>query len=130
MILQSILCISAGAILGALGRWGLGIWLNAIFSTIAFGTLFANLIGCFLIGLFMASLWQYPQINMLWKLFVMTGFLGSFTTFSSFSAEVIELLMSDKWSDGLRVILLHLGGGLLCTSLGIILFRWLSNPSS
>lgn len=122
-MLQTVLYISCGAVLGALGRWGLGQWLNPFFSTIALGTLLANLIGCFLIGIFIAVFWQFPQISHLWKLFLITGFLGAFTTFSSFSGEVVELLMSDKWLNGLGVICSHLFGGLLCTTLGILLCR-------
>ncbi|WP_077478146.1 CrcB family protein, partial [Rodentibacter trehalosifermentans] len=81
---QTILCISGGAVLGALGRWALTHSLNPIFSIFALGTLLANLIGCFVVGILMAFFWQYPQVNGLWKLFLVTGFLGAFTTFSSF----------------------------------------------
>lgn len=120
---QAVLCVSSGAVLGALGRWGFGLWLNPVFSAFAFGTLIANLVGCFLIGILMAIFWQFPQVNGLWKLFLVTGFLGAFTTFSSFSSEVMELFMSDKWLSGLGVILAHLVGGLFCTALGILLVR-------
>lgn len=125
-MLQAILCISCGAVFGALGRWGLTYSFNSLFSTFAFGTLLANLIGCFLIGVLMAFFWQHPQINDLWKLFLVTGFLGAFTTFSSFSIEVIELLMSDKWGGALSVIAFHLIGGLMSTTLGILLYKLLS----
>ncbi|QPB43618.1 fluoride efflux transporter CrcB [Rodentibacter haemolyticus] len=124
-MLQSLLCVGSGAVLGALGRWGLSQWLNSLFSTIAFGTLLANLTGCFLMGVFITIFWQYPQINPLWKLFIVTGFLGSFTTFSSFSGEVIEQLISDKWFNGIAVISTHLLGGLICTALGILLCKLL-----
>lgn len=124
-MLQAMLCISCGAILGALGRWGLTYSFNSLFSTFAFGTLLVNLIGCFLIGMLMALFGQYPQVNDLWKLFLVTGFLGAFTTFSSFSIEVIELLMSDKWFNALGVITFHLMGGLISTTLGILLYKLL-----
>lgn len=123
-MLQAVLCISGGAVLGALGRWGLGLWLNSLFSSFAFGTLLANLIGCFLIGILMALFWQHPQISNLWKLFLITGFLGAFTTFSSFSSEVIEFLMSEKWFNGFAVVCSHLLGGLCCTMFGILLCRF------
>ena len=119
---QAILCVSAGAVLGALGRWGLSQWLNPIFSAFNFGTLFVNFVGCFLIGLLMAFFWQFPQFKGLWKLFLNTGFLGAFTTFSSFSSETIELFMSEKWLNGLVVILLHVTGGLFSTALGLVLY--------
>lgn len=122
---QAILCISVGAILGALGRWGLSLWFNSLFSTFALGTLMANLIGCFFIGILIVFFWQNPQLNYLWKLFLITGFLGAFTTFSSFSSEVVELLMSDKWLNGVGVIFAHVFGGLVCTVLGVFLSRLL-----
>ncbi|OOF48499.1 chromosome condensation protein CrcB [Rodentibacter genomosp. 1] len=124
-MLQAILCISCGAVFGALGRWGLASSFNLFFSTFALGTLLANLIGCFLVGILMAFFWQHPQVNDLWKLFLVTGFLGAFTTFSSFSIEVIELLMSDKWFNALSVIAFHLIGGLISTTLGILLCKLL-----
>ncbi|OOF58557.1 fluoride efflux transporter CrcB [Rodentibacter myodis] len=120
---QSLLSVSCGAALGALSRWGLGLWLNSLFSYLAFGTLLANLVGCFLMGIMIAIFWQYPQMNTLWKLFIVTGFLSAFTTFSSFSAEVIEYFMSDKWLKGILIIFSHLFGGLLCTTLGIFIGR-------
>ncbi len=120
---QPLLCVGSGAILGALARWGLSQWLNPFFSSIAFGTLLANLVGCFLMGIVIAIFWQYPQVSTLWKLFIVTGFLGALTTFSSFSGEVIEQLMSDNWFNGITLILVHLFGGLICTVLGILLCK-------
>lgn len=125
-MLQAILCISCGAVLGALGRWGLTYGFNSLFSAVALGTLLANLIGCFLVGMLMAFFWQYPQVSHLWKLFLITGFLGAFTTFSSFSFEVIEFLMSAKWLNALSVVIFHLIGGLISTTLGILLYKYLS----
>ncbi|VEH64967.1 camphor resistance protein CrcB [Rodentibacter pneumotropicus] len=55
----------------------------------------------------------------------MTGFLGAFTTFSSFSIEVVELLMSDKWFGALGIIAFHLIGGVMSTMLGILLYKLL-----
>ena len=88
---QSIFLISAGAAIGASLRWGLGLWLNSLFSSLAFGTLVANFIGCFLMGILLAAFWTFPQFSPEWRLFLVTGFLGALTTFSSFSGEVIEL---------------------------------------
>ena len=86
---QSILLISGGAAIGATMRWVLGIWLNPISNMLAFGTLMANYLGCFIIGILTALFWQFPTFSQSAKLFLITGFLGSLTTFSSFSAEVV-----------------------------------------
>lgn len=124
--MNAILCISGGAVLGALLRWGIGLWLNPFFSAFAFGTLIANLVGCFVIGVLLALFWQFPQIDPAWKLFLVTGFLGSLTTFSSFSGEVVELFFHEKWLNGFGVLALHLVGCLSMTALGITVFRLFS----
>ena len=94
---QSIFLVSAGAALGASLRWGLGLWLNSLFSSFAFGTLVANFIGCFLMGILVAAFWIFPQFSSEWRLFLVTGFLGALTTFSSFSGEVIEHFFKEEW---------------------------------
>ncbi|EIJ69050.1 fluoride efflux transporter CrcB [Pasteurella bettyae] len=126
MIWQSLLLISSGAALGASLRWIIGLLLNPLFVDFAFGTLIANYLGCFIIGLLIATIWQYPQFSQEWRLFIITGFLGSLTTFSSFSSEVIENFFQHKWLIGLAVISSHLLGCLICTSIGILIVRWLN----
>ena len=123
---QSIFLISAGAAIGASLRWGLGLWLNSLFSSLAFGTLVANFIGCFLMGILVAVFWMFPQFSPEWRLFLVTGFLGALTTFSSFSGEVIELFFKEEWGHGLFVLVSHLVGCLIFTVLGIYFFRLIS----
>ena len=116
---MTILWISLGAVLGAISRWQLSVWFNGFLSQFAFGTLLANLLGCFLIGIVIGL-----HLNDGQKLLFITGFLGSFTTFSSFSLEVSEKLLTEKYYQALSVIGLHLIGGILCTVLGILLVRF------
>ena len=84
----SVLAIGLGAALGALLRWGFSVWLNGLFPAVPPGTLLANLIGGYLIGVMMAlfahQVWLAPE----WRLFIVTGFLGGLTTFSTFSASL------------------------------------------
>lgn len=120
---QSIGLVSIGAGLGATSRYLISLALNPLFSTLAFGTLIANYLGCFLIGLLLAIFIHFPQISPEWKLFLVTGFLGSLTTFSSFSAEVFEYLVGKNYTIGLMIIALHLIGGLLCTALGFFMWK-------
>ena len=124
---QTLLLISSGAALGACLRWLLGLMLNPLFTFLSFGTLIANYLGCFIIGVLLALFWQYPQLSNGWKLFLITGFLGSLTTFSSFSAEVVENLLSEKWLASVGIISLHLVGSLLFTLLGVGLWKWLAS---
>ena len=123
---QSIILVSTGAAIGASLRWGLGLWLNSLFSTLAFGTLVANFIGCFLMGILVAAFWLFPQFSPEWRLFLVTGFLGALTTFSSFSGEVIELFFKEEWVNGLFVLVSHLVGCLIFTVLGIYFFILIS----
>ena len=123
---QSLILVSTGAVIGASLRWGLGLWLNSLFSTLAFGTLVANFIGCFSMAILVAAFWLFPQFSPEWRLFLVTGFLGALTTFSSFSGEVIELFFKEEWANGLFVLVSHLVGCLIFTVLGIYFFRLIS----
>ena len=123
---QSFILVSTSAVIGASLRWGLGLWLNSLFSTLAFGTLVANFIDCFLMGILVAAFWLFPQFSPEWRLFLVTGFLGALTTFSSFSGEVIELFFKEEWVNGLFVLVSHLVGCLIFTVLGIYFFRFIS----
>lgn len=126
-IWQSVGLIAGGAAIGATLRWGLGLWLSPFFSVLSFGTLIANYLGCFIIGILLAIFWQFPTIPAEWRLFLVTGFLGSLTTFSSFSAEVVENFLQDKWLFGFGIVALHLLGCLLFTALGVVLWRFCSD---
>ncbi|HDL5445328.1 TPA: CrcB family protein [Mannheimia haemolytica] len=110
--------ISIGAVLGAMCCWQLAVWLNPILSQFAFGTLAANWLGCLLIGIAMGFNLGESQ-----RLLFISGFLGSFTTFSSFSLELTEKLLAEKWGQFVTVLSLHLIGGLLLTLIGVMLAR-------
>ncbi|ABR73789.1 fluoride ion transporter CrcB [Actinobacillus succinogenes] len=118
---QSLLLVGGGAALGASARWVLGVWLNPLFGHLAFGTLIANYTGCFIIGVCTACFWQFPQLSAAVKLFMITGFLGGLTTFSSFSAEVVENVLQGKIGWAFAIMNLHLLGCLVFTFLGIFL---------
>ncbi len=119
-MLNSLLAISLGASAGAILRWLLGISLNAIFPDIPPGTVLANLLGSYLIGIAIVVLANNPTIAPEWRLFVITGFLGSLTTFSTFSAEVMNLLQHGRVALAFGAIGIHLIGSLLMTLLGML----------
>ncbi|MDH3000438.1 chromosome condensation protein CrcB [Chelonobacter oris] len=121
--MKMLLLLCCGAGLGASARWALSLLLNPLLSQLALGTAFVNCFGSLLIGVLMGAVADFPAISAEWRLFLVTGFLGSFTTFSAFSAEVIEKLMHDKWLNALSIISVHLFGALLCTALGVYLWR-------
>ncbi len=104
--------------MGALSRWGLGLWLTPG-GVIPWGTLAANLIGGYLIGICIAVFQSMPQLDPVWRLLLVTGFLGGLTTFSSFSGEVVSLLMQARYGLALGTAALHVLGSLLLTVAGI-----------
>ena len=115
--------VGAGAAIGAWLRWGLSLWLNVRNTAIPLGTLAANLIGGFLVGLAVAYFIKHPDLSPAWRLFIVTGFLGGLTTFSTYSAEVVSLLERGDFVSGLTVALAHLLGSFALTALGFWLYR-------
>jgi len=125
MLIYSFIAIGVGAACGAWLRWGLGLWLNPALPELPIGTLAANLIGGYLIGLAVAFFMQHPGLTPEWRLLIITGFLGGLTTFSTFSAETVTLLLRGQYLWGIGIVVAHLGGSLLMTVLGIQSFKWL-----
>ena len=125
MAFYAFIAVGVGAAFGAWLRWGLGLWLNSIWPELPLGTLSANLIGGFLVGFSVAFFLQHPGLTPEWRLFIITGFLGGLTTFSTFSIETVTLLMRGQFLWGLSIITLHLGGCLLMTVLGLQVYKWL-----
>jgi CrcB protein len=116
-MLLNVIVICIAACIGALMRWGMQLWLNPD-GVLPWGTLAVNLVGGYIIGLSVAGFAALPDIDPAWRLMVITGFLGSLTTFSSFSAEVVGMLMDGRPGLALATAALHLGGSLLLTWLG------------
>jgi len=120
MLIYSLIAIALGAACGASLRWGLGLWLNAAVPELPLGTLSANLLGGYLIGIAMAFFLQHPGLSPEWRLFIITGFLGGLTTFSTFSAEVVERLLAGQPLLAIGLASVHLAGSLLATYLGLL----------
>lgn len=116
---QSVSGVAVGAALGALLRWWLGGRLNPLVPILPLGTLAANLIGGYVVGLALAIFAARPELSDGWRLFVITGFCGGLTTFSSFSAEVVHLLQAGRQLTAVAAIALHVGGSLVATLAGI-----------
>lgn len=115
----AVVAICIGASAGALARWRLGVWLNAAGALLPWGTLAANLIGGYLVGVAVAVFQAMPQLDPAWRLALVTGFLGGLTTFSSFSAEVVGMLLQQRYALALGTTAMHLLGSLVLTVLGI-----------
>ncbi|MBY3624431.1 fluoride efflux transporter CrcB [Acinetobacter junii] len=120
-----LISIALGSILGAWLRWLIGLKLNPIFPAIPLGTVIVNFIGGFIIG-FAISYFSQSALSPNYKLFVITGFCGALTTFSTFSAEIIALLQQGKLSYAVAAIVIHVIGSLVFTLIGMSLHQWLS----
>ena len=119
----SFLAIFFGAGIGALLRAGFNLLTVSAGSVIPLGTLLANMVGGYLVGIAVAFFGSNPNLSPEWKLFVITGFLGGLTTFSSFSAEVVSLMQRGEFTWAIGTALLHLVGSLVLTFLGILTFQ-------
>lgn len=117
--MKSVIAIFVGAGLGALLRWWLGMMLNGYFPSIPPGTLAANLIGGYIIGVAVAFFASFSGFAPEWRLFVITGFCGGLTTFSTFSSEIVDLLQQGRSLSACGAAALHLVGSVLMTFAGI-----------
>lgn len=129
--MTSVLAICIGACVGALSRWQLGLWLNPATNANAltasnypWGTLLANLIGGYLVGLCIAVFQGLPDLDPVWRLALITGFLGALTTFSTFSAEVVNMLQQGRLLLALSTATVHVVGSLLLTWMGLKTAAW------
>lgn len=118
-----VLVVGGGAAVGAWMRWGLGVLFNPVFPTLPLGTLAANLIGGLLMGFAMEMLGRHAVIEPEVQLLVTTGFLGGLTTFSTFSGEVVTLLLRREYLWGALAIAAHVVGSVALTIAGLLLVR-------
>ena len=120
--MDKFLLISAGAVLGANARYWLGSWAAQKWgAAFPYGTLLINLSGSFLIGLFMAVALERANFDPRLRLLVVVGFLGAYTTFSTYTYESINLLLKGQWFYGLLNLLGSSLLGLAAVGLGILL---------
>jgi CrcB protein len=121
--MTGFVAVGIGAALGAWMRWGLGVMLNAALPNLPLGTLAANLIGGYLVGIAVEYFSMQGGLPVEMRLFIITGFLGGLTTFSSFSAEAVGLLMESRYAWAGLLISSHLLGSIAMTVLGIVTMR-------
>lgn len=124
-MLLAVIAIAVGAAVGALLRWVLGLGLNALLPSMPPGTLAANLIGAYIIGLAVAYFAGNPALPPHWRLLIITGFCGGLTTFSTFSAELVALIEQQRLGWVAATILVHVGGSVAMTLLGIATYAGL-----
>jgi fluoride exporter len=120
--MEKILMISVGAILGANARYWLGYWVTQKWgSGFPFGTMLINLTGSFVLGLFMTLATERFMIDPRWRLLFAVGFLGAYTTFSTYTYESFNLLFKAQWIPGLVNLFGSTILGLIFVGLGVCL---------
>jgi len=118
-----LLSVGVGGFLGAVLRFLLAGWVQKVsHSVFPFGTLSVNILGSFFIG-FLFLYVQQANFPTALKFFLVTGLLGSLTTFSTFSLETLVLLQEGVWSKAILNIVMNVGVCLLAAFLGILFFK-------
>ena len=119
--MQTLLWIAGAGALGALSRYGVSLWaLRAFGDRLPFGTLIVNVLGCLLLGFLLQAGVTHPGLTREAKLALGTGFLGSFTTFSTFGVQTVRLAERGDWSGALLNVGLNVVVGLGCAWLGVL----------
>ncbi len=125
-LITATAAVATGAVAGAITRWGLAVALNGLFPALPPGTLLVNVAGGYLMGLALGAFAANPGLPPEWRLLLVTGFLGSLTTFSTFSGEVIHLLQQGRTGWALATIGAHLVGALVATFAGLVTWQLLA----
>ena len=122
--MKLLLAIGTGSFIGGVGRYLVSQFVqNKFLSTFAYGTLTVNIVGCFFIGL-LFGLSEKAALTQEWRLFLVTGLLGSFTTFSAFSHETVSLLRDGQLGQAFLYISGSVLIGIVATFIGIFLTKF------
>ena len=121
--MRDAILVALGGALGALGRWGLsGLILHRTASEkLPIGTLAVNLLGCLVAGLLAGMAARHDTFRPATRLFLFTGLLGGFTTFSAFSLETVALVRRGAYAAAAGYVTLSVAGGLAAFALGMAL---------
>ncbi|EAC6872975.1 fluoride efflux transporter CrcB [Listeria monocytogenes] len=111
--------------LGGISRYAMNLWLGG--GDFPYATLTVNLIGCFLLAFLMQFLAEKSRISLVILNGIGTGFIGSFTTFSAFSVDTVQLVQNRAWLFALTYVLASFIGGLIMVKFGRMLSnKWLN----
>jgi CrcB protein len=122
--MREIVALALAGAAGTLGRWALGGWAYKLLGErFAYGTLAVNVLGCLLLGLLMHLSLASDLVPEGWRVALGVGFLGAFTTFSTFGYETLSYAEQGAWSLALANVVANLVLGLAAIWLGAALAR-------
>jgi CrcB protein len=123
--MKMILAVGLGSFIGGISRYLITLLIqNKFLSTFPYGTLFVNISGCFLIGVVYA-LSDKGNMSPVWRIFLATGIMGGYTTFSSFSNETVSMLRDAEYLPAFSYVAFSIILGLTATFAGISLIKYL-----
>ena len=120
----NLILVATGGAAGAMLRFMLTNFSKTLFTSSIYGTLTVNIVGCFMIGYFITSDLSKNINENFVKFFLIIGLLGSFTTFSAFSFEVVNLIYSRKIFIGFIYISISIFVCILFTYLGMLINKF------
>lgn len=124
--MMTVLAIALGGALGAVSRYGVGLLALQWFGRgWPWGTLAINISGSLLMGFVFALIIRHGAVHQDWQPITMVGFLGAFTTYSTFALETVVLLEADRWLAAVSYALASVGGCVLAALAGLLLARLL-----
>ena len=125
-MIKNYLIIGTGGFIGAMTRYGLGTWIGEKWGRIfPLGTFIINVTGSFLIGLLMTLLTVRFTANPLWRLLLVIGFLGAYTTFSTFEYETGKLVKDSELLFASLNIILSVFFGFVALKMGEMLANFI-----
>ncbi|TDO99495.1 fluoride efflux transporter CrcB [Marinomonas balearica] len=121
---MTYLMIALGGALGAISRFALGKWISNLWGhTFPLATFSINILGSFLMGVVFILISEKMAIPETYRPLLMVGFLGAFTTFSTFSLEIVSLINQQAWLTAISYLLLSCLLGVLALAAGMFIAR-------
>jgi len=122
--MANIIIIGIGGFLGAISRYGVALWIGQRWGrSFPLGTFVINVSGSFLIGLLMTLMAERFTENPQWRLLLVVGFLGAYTTFSTFEYETGALLKDGEWLFASLNVVLSVFVGFIALKLGEVIAK-------
>jgi CrcB protein len=120
----NFLAVGAGGFLGAIARYAVGLWIGQKWGrSFPLGTFVINVSGSFIIGLVMTLFTERLMVNPQWRLLIAVGFLGAFTTFSTFELETGNLLRDSEWMLAAMNVVLSVLVGFIALKIGEVVAK-------